>query len=471
MAAVLLLGVFLAALVGAALAPRAVLLLAIFLIPWGGLDVDIGLRITAYQLVLAGLVATTLVRLTRPGWQPAAIAGGGLLLAMAVHAAVWSLVQLGFIPLLAIGDGALRGPQARAAIQILLYLFSLSPAVLVPLLLSGPGDVTRAFRVYLASLTVLAVIGWLQVVVWYGTGTNPLPVGAVNIALGGSLAYLREGAFTFDSLNIYRMNSLAGEPRNLATALILGLLALQALALAAPRPPGWRLALLWLFLLASTLLTFSTSGAVGWVAGTAVLLPALWVSGLRVARRPATIAAALLAIVVPLAGAVVAAEAAGVPVINLLAERTLDRLENNGAVEDFDVAIVRWLNADPAAIVTGVGLGNVHLYASRFLDPIVALYAEGQVFTGKTSIVRITSELGAIGLALFLGWYLNLCRLARAGIAGQPQLAPALPIALATLVIFLSTNQVAGEVWALGGGLAVLAAQRERARFASGLAA
>lgn len=457
MAAALLLAIFAAALVGGAFRPRATLHVVIFLIPWGGLDVDIGLRITAYQLVLAGLVLATLVRLTRPGWQPAGIAGGGLLLAMVVHAVVWSLVQLGFIPILAIGDGALRGPQARAVIQILLYVFALAPTVLVPLLLTGAADVARAFRIYLASLTVLALIGWLQVAVWYGTGTNPLPVGAVNIALGGSLAYLREGQFVFDSLNIYRMNSLAGEPRNLATALILGLLALQALALALPRPPGWRLGLLWLFLLASTLLTFSTSGAVGWVAGTAALLPAMWLTGTRVARRGTTIVAAVLAIVVPLAGAVVVAEGAGVPVVNLLAERTLERLENNGAVEDFDVAIARWLAADPAAIVTGVGLGNVHLYASRFLDPIVALYAEGQVFTGKTSIIRITSELGAIGLALFLAWYLNLCRLARAGIAGLPDLAPALPIALATLVIFLSTNQVAGEIWALGGGLAVLA--------------
>ena len=62
--------------------PRAALLTAIFLIPWGGLDVDVGLRITALQLALAPLCLVTLLRTTQPGWTPPRIAAGGLLLAM-----------------------------------------------------------------------------------------------------------------------------------------------------------------------------------------------------------------------------------------------------------------------------------------------------------------------------------------------------------------------------------------------------
>ena len=57
----------------AAANPRAALLVSVFFMPWNGLDIDIGLRITVYQLSLAGLVLVTLMRLTQPGLRPVAL--------------------------------------------------------------------------------------------------------------------------------------------------------------------------------------------------------------------------------------------------------------------------------------------------------------------------------------------------------------------------------------------------------------
>ena len=388
---------------------------------------------------------------------------GGLLLAMILHGMVWSLLQIAFIPIVQVGDSVLRGPTARASIQVALFVFNLSPAIHVPLLLHGDAQIRQALRLYLVSLVVLAAIGWLQIASWYGLGFNPIPVGALSIALGGTDVYIREGQFLFDSLNIYRMNSFAGEPRNLGTALVLGMLFVQAIALATRTIPAGRLALLWAFFLASTAATFSTSAALTWVIGTAALLPVMWVFGIRIQRSTTSILAGLLILVVPIGIGIVTAEAAGIPVLNLIAERTLDRIDSNGAVEDYDLAITDYLRDNPVAALTGTGLGNAHLYATPYLDPVFAAYAEGQVFTGKTSVVRIVSELGFIGLALFLAWYLWLVIRVRALTIADPQMIAAVPIAMMSLAVFLATNQVAGEAWTMAGALAALIAARQPA--------
>jgi hypothetical protein len=446
--------------------PRAALFSAIFLIPWGGLDVDIGLRVVAWQVALAPLCLVTVLRLTQPGWQPPQLAGGSLLSVLVLYAISWSLLQLGFLPNVAAGDSVLRGPQARAIIQILLYLFALSPVVLVPWLLNGADDLKRVLRIYLASLVVLALIGWFQLALWYGFGTNPLPVGAFNVALGGSEALVHEGQFAFELFNIYRMNSLAGEPRNLATALVLGMLFIQAIVLATKSVPGWKLGGMWLLFLLSVLTTFSTSAALIWPVATFALLPVMWVFGIKVQRSSRSMLIGVLAIVMPLVVGIGVAEARGIPVLDLLAERTLDRLTNDGAVEDFDLAITDYLRAHPAAAVTGVGLGNAHLYATPYLDPVFALYAEGTVFTGKTSVVKMVSEIGFVGLGLFLAWYLTLVFRTRDAVRGHPDLAASVPIAMMTLAVFLNTNQTTGETWTVAGAMMLLVAAHRQSRAA-----
>jgi hypothetical protein len=437
--------------------PRAALLLIIFLVPWGGLVVDVGLRVVAWQLVLAPLCLTTLVRLSQPGWSPPRLVCGSLLGALALWAVCMSLLQLGFLPGVGSAGGVLRGPAARAIVQILFYLFGLSLAVLIPWLLNGIDDLKRAVRLYICSVVVLAIIGWLQLVIWYSTGSNPLPINVVSDALGG-IAATYEGYFGFDAFTIYRMNSLAGEPRNLATALVLAMLIIQSIAMATPQVPGRKLAVIWVFMLISTLATFSTSAAVIWPVATATLLPVMWVLGIKVQRSRKSIIAGVLALVVPVTLGIVAAEAYGIPVLDLLAERTLERLTSDGAVEDFDLAITDYLRSDPAAAVTGVGLGNAHLYAMPFLDPLFALYAEGTVFTGKTTVVKMVSEIGAIGFGLFLLWYLSLVWQTRQVVRGHPEVAAAVPMAMMTIAVYLNTNQIAGEALLMAGGMALLVA-------------
>lgn len=466
-AALIIAGLFAGSLWAAIVDPRRVALATVFLAPWGGLDVDIGLRVTAYQVVLGALCVSVAVRSTMPGWRTAPVPGFGLLLVFALWSICWSLLQIGFVPQLRVGDSLLRGPEARAVIQIALFVFGLAPIVLLAWLLPGRNDLSAIGRTYLLSALALAAIGWLQLGLWYGTGWNPLPVGAVNVLLGGSEAYNREGLISLGQGLIYRMNSLAGEPRNLGTTLVMAMLLIQAVALTTPRPRAGLLLAMWLVLFASILATFSTSAVLVWLVGSAALLPGAWMFGVPVRRSARGIAGAIMLLVAPALAAVAAAEAGGIPVVQILSERTVERLTESGAVEDFDLAIIEYMTRHPQSALAGVGLGNAHLYATPYLLPEFAVYAEGNVFVAKTQYLKLVSETGVIGLVLFVAWFGRLAQLAARGRQTSGTADAMLPLAVAALAVLMATTQIANEFLVLAGGLAALANLAPAPRLAS----
>lgn len=457
MALIVLPGLFLAMLVLAITNARAALLVGLFLASWTGVDVDIGLRVTAYQLVMAPLVIVMALRLAHPGLPARPVAVGGLFIAFLLYAVGNSAFQIAGLPDLTINNSVLRGPQARAIIQIVLFIFALAPIVLVPVLFKSADDVLRLGRIWLWSMVALALIGWAQIAVWYGTGNNPLPIGRINQLLGGSTDYSRQGMFSFEGFGIYRMNSLANEPRNLGQVMAVAMVMLQAIALTVRQVNAPRLIGLWLFFMVTAVATYSTSGVAVWLIGTVVLVPGLWLAGVPLQRSPASLLGALGAIAVPIVAGLVLAASIGVPIFDLIAERTFERLEESGGVEDFDLAISAWLAANPARLWFGGGLGNAHLFATPYLDAEFAAYAEGQVFSAKTMALRLTSELGLIGLALFMAFSLSRIAAARGPRTLAPPVPAAAPLALAMLAMLAATSQIYTEITFMLGALALLA--------------
>lgn len=93
-------------------------------------------------------------------------------------------------------------------------------------------------------------------------------------------------------------------------------------------------------------------------------------------------------------------------------------------VEDFDRAVLGFLQEEPGYLLTGVGLGNAHLYANEYLPTFAIPYAADTAFVAKSGYLRLISEVGLVGLALFLLWVGSQMRiLSRAG----KNLPPGLP--------------------------------------------
>lgn len=462
MAALVILSIVAIAFILALKSPRTCLMVALFLSVWSGLAVDLGLRLTAYQLFMAPLCLVMAVRLLYPGQEPRAIALGWPFFVMLLYAIITSAFQVAQVPQVEIANSWLRAPAVRATIQIMLYLFSLAPVVLVPWLFNETGDVRKLLRVWFASTLTLALIGFVQLIIWYGTGTNPIPLGAVSNLLGGSTA-LREGIVTVSDMFVYRMNSFANEPRNLGTALGLAMVVVQGLALGLPRLQAFRLFGIWLFLMAALLLTYSTSGIGVWLVGTLTLLPAMWLCRVQVQRSTRAIFAAASAVVIPMVVAVILANNAGIPVLEILTDRTIERLTPEAALQDFDLAIFKWLVSDPDKIWIGGGIGNTHLYATPYLLPEHARYAEGQVFSSKMFLLRWISEQGIVGLFLFVIFLFSRI-FAASWVRISDRLTPILPISIALFAMTVASVQLTTELFFAAGTLVMLAGHRKTHR-------
>ncbi|MBC7520897.1 MAG: hypothetical protein H7268_07370, partial [Sandarakinorhabdus sp.] len=121
-----------------------------------------------------------------------------------------------------------------------------------------------------------------------------------------------------------------------------------------------------------------------------------------------------------------------------------------------------FLQASPGAAAAGVGLGNAHLYATPYLDPLYALYAEGNVFVAKTQYLRFISEIGIIGLSLFLGWYLWLTIETARCVRRADDCVTIIPAAAAVLVVAMGSFQAITMSYALAGAMAALCVMLRR---------
>lgn len=402
--------------------PWQALLASVFLVPWDGLYVDLGLTVSAYRISVFALTVGLAIRWVAMPNRVVLVNNfnsrfvGYYVYTVAVTAVLTPFAAAGY----GWHGGDLRSPELRAATQVVMSFLALSPVFILPAIAKSSEDLRKIGRVFMISLATLACLGWLQLALWYGTGWNPFPIGVVHTLLGGDVGAEKEGLFGTGSEVVYRMNSLGGEPKNLAQNLAFGILVSVLMLVARGgrrRSNGvWIL----LFLLVSMLATFSTSGifltGIYMLVGIVVYRSAPGLSNMASGQ-----AASYLLIIMVLAGAFTVFQAvyfdSGQQGLNVLEERTVDRAN----LEDFDAAVLRFLVNEPGNSLLGVGLGNVHLYATDYLDAYARAYAQGQIFVAKSGLLRIVSETGLVGLMLFLMATVFLLRRLRAMLA-VPQL-------------------------------------------------
>jgi hypothetical protein len=390
--------------------PKKLAFLLAALAPWQGLDIDLGLRVTAYRVVAAAFLLVVLPRYAMTGHGRRRSVATTTLALFFLYAVLWTLGQIPFLPDADTSGGSLRGPGLRAAFQCVMLLIDLGPALLLPAVLRTADDVERVGTTYVASVAALALVGWLQLGLWYGAGANPLPIGYVNSLLGGSQEPY-QGIDHVGGREVLRMNSLGGEPKGLGQSIAFAMLMLQVFG--AVRTRVW----LWPLLAASLVATASASGFLVWLSGSliAAALRSTWGSaGKRGAGGALQLAVALTVgvglMVAPLIEGLAPTDRSGH--IQALSDRVIGR----DLVEDFDAAVFAFLQDQPGYALLGVGLGNIHLYAADHLPQYAWRYAGGTAFVAKTGALRLLSEVGMLGLGLFLvAAYRHVAEARRAG--------------------------------------------------------
>lgn len=382
--------------------PHKVLFAAVFFLPWAGLDVDIGLRLTAYLVLIAPLFAVTIFRTVL--MPPLRLHLGAFWL-IVIYAVVWSAGLLPFLPAENVAGGGLRQPAVRGIFQILMFLITISPIWLVPTYIRNREGLLKMGKFYLASVAVLASIGWLQLTVWIVTGSDPFPIGYFNNLMGGSLVE-RSGMFNYMDATVYRMSSFAGEPKGLGSSIAVALILIQAGIKLKGRWDRW----LWPFLFLSMVATFSTMALLGWLGATAVQFFTSSQGRLAMTNSVPTKSQikSFFFWLAPV-GLIAAVATTSLPVFDLIQMRTTERIyeSDRGALEDFNVAVLDFLLDHPEWAVSGTGLGNVHLYAGSYLPTYAVRYAGETSFVAKSGALRWVSEIGLVTFIGFIVWSLR----------------------------------------------------------------
>lgn len=380
--------------------PKSVLYAAVFFLPWRGLDPYFFLGLSFPRILIAVVGLATIAHLTKSRNAVKAPISAALLIFIFYSVAI-SLARAPFLPHMDVAGGEMRAPTNRALLQIVYFLVILVvPLFVYPIHFKVERDCTKVVKVFLISLISLAVLGWIQLGIWYVTGFNPFPVGLIPSFFGKFQP--ADAGFAMAGMDLHRMCSLGGEPKDLGQAFAIGLFVVQAiLACGVPTKQERRLRWCWLFLFFSLVVTYSTSAAFLWGIGTALevivllLKPGLsngFARALRNAYMVVLIGATVLIVSLSYFGV------STLSVRQIATGRTIDRM----GLEDFDQAALGFLEQNPDWMIFGTGMGNVHLYANEFLSADAAPYASGTVFRPKTGLLRMASEIGLVGIVLWL---------------------------------------------------------------------
>lgn len=419
--------------------PMTALLFSVFLAPWQGLDMDIGLRVTAYQIVLLGTVIGVGSRAPFRRGDKRTVIPGAMWLYVAYCVGITALM-LPMLPDMTVVGGLMRSPQVRPLAQLAVMFLLMSPLLLIPRQCGTWADIEAIGKAYILGCVALSVIGLGQVAVWYATGANPLPIGLINSLAGGRDAdVLRSGQFEWDGSMVYRMNSLGGEPKDLGQGLVVGVLILWAGNLLLNRHVGRRTTVVSALLLLSVFLTQSTSAYALLAAGVLTGVFASFVMSARISkaakRRVETYCVAGLTIAL---GGLLFVDTQrlgtiGEQIGDLMQERTTGR---ETYIEDADETVLSFLADQPRYAIFGTGMGTTHLFAMPYLPTKYAYYMQDTTLPFKSGILKIIAETGAIGLLLFIAAvYSFVSPLARGTGIGRDWCA-AVGVAVLVIVVF-----------------------------------
>ncbi len=436
----------LAAIVTLFLTPEAVFLLFLGSLGAQGLFIDLGTTITLPRVFIVLCLLSFLLH------RPAALRRAWslypareVLILVLLFLAASIVLNLPFLPektittsAAPIQDTLLRGRIGRGVTQWLTFALRAATPLVFLAIVTTPALARWILKRWLTVTTLVCFYGLYQVPAFYfhlpavfiyrgfGDPTGRL-AGIVRIAQGSTGA-----------LNIFRVSSLLGEPKQLAafllpTMVFLGVLALRLSATRTTTRTRQRAVwALFAIHVVTFILTFSTGG---WVAALVSAVFVLWSS-----RHSATFWRIVTGISIGFV--ILGILATAVPTVSeLLHARLLDRLGRE-TVENPVSGIPQLLHMQrtwPHTIFIGASPGGVLLY-ERFLG-------------SQIGVVSSLTDIGVLGflLSLFLWWqcYARVTAAYRAaGVAHEP-LYSALAAALLSAIVSTIVNQVTETTFTL----------------------
>jgi hypothetical protein len=385
--------------------PKWLIYAMIFFAGWHSLFIDVGLMLTIYRLIVIIFLLCLPIYLSLRK-EPIKISPSiKYLLIFACYAIVITAIMRFFAPESPI-EGFTRG-EGRWIFQIAMLLIDITPAFLPLLFFTKIEDVKTAGKVFVISTFILCFLGWIQSLAFY---LYRVALFAVPMLEEGIFGPGRVIAVDMFGVTVHRMHSLGGEPKDFAITVAVAIILLIISRIVNQK--GFRFGNLLIgFFLMSLFMSLATSGFFVLAMGLVLVatLP-FFIKGLHFKSVWKSVAGIAIFLII-FFGVVIGS---GILPRDTLKAVIIERIARS-PIELFDAAALGFLFTNPQYGLFGVGMGNIHLYAWDYLlqhaminlDAAWVLpYAHDFVFIPNSGYLEIISELGIIGLFLFLAVFL-----------------------------------------------------------------
>lgn len=386
--------------------PKILYYIMVFFAGWRSIFIDVGLTITVYRLIILIFLICLPVYLSPRKKAVRFPPSFKFLFIFIYYAVIITIVSQFYIPKNYI-LGFTRG-QGRWLFQIVMLLIDVTPAFLPLLFFKKTEDIDTTAKVFVGSTIILCILGWLQSFIFYLYGIDVFPVFREGLTGSWSQAM----GVDMIGMSLFRMHSLGGEPKEFAITVVVAIFLLIIAGIYDNKRLRFRNSLI-IFFLISMFMSLSTSGFFVLLAGMVlIIILSIFVKGISfkfVFNSVTVITIAVIMLTVFLiAGNFLSLDSFK----DLFLERTIRR----SPIELFDAAVIDFLTTQPLYGLFGVGLGNIHLYAWDNLvqyaneNPLARWVLKSYhnfVFVPNSGYLRIISELGIVGIILFLYAYLR----------------------------------------------------------------
>lgn len=371
------------------------LYVAIFFIPWVAIVIDFGVSVRVSEFLAAILLLKYFVtgRL-----QPTYFKGGVLLLlflGLSIFSAYHTMEYGPAVPDFA-GGSTLRNGYGRVFTSLLALSLKFSLLLLL-FSLRDTLNVTNVLKVYVYSCLVLAVLGFIQLLVFMGSGIDIFPIGMLVTE------DVRSGAVNIQGESFLRISSFGGEPKGLGQSLVVAF----ALIVLFGRQFNWSrqfLIIALASLVAAIIATVSTSA---FIMMTVIFIFIVVMSRKRDPFSGAAIVKILLAISFGLFSVfygIVYYQDVLQPItyqaadsfLDALKGRTIDRIQ----FDDTDAVIWESFVGDYFGLMIGRGMGLVHHYAHFFIPPHMLYYLGGSIVGAKSGLSFYIGNAGILGFII-----------------------------------------------------------------------
>ena len=367
----------------------------VILLPFKGINFDVGLMLYAYQVILIFLLIKMFFFRFRSIVVPKFLFF--YLIFISITTVVVSVLFVNFVK---VENGNFFREEGRFMTQlIVLWLFQYSVVFYVVSSEWNTDRIKKAIKYFLLSATFLGVLGIIQLLAFLIFKIDILPI---QIKEDG---YVRTGLLQTAAGDMFiRICSLGGEPKGFAITEVVAfsmIYILRKFKIFLFSKKVTRL-MMRLFIVV-ILLSFSTSA---WVMLLAFpfLVFILDVVSLQVKLSVRRVASLALSITILAAFSFYFWDY----IYYFINARILER---NIVGEDFDAVIQSFLVDKPIWAVFGSGLGNIHNMANGYVPSELSFFMGNTIIVAKSGYLKIISEQGVVGFLIFfmmIGYYLYL---------------------------------------------------------------